>query len=112
MLLFWSPYTYNLVLDWRGPASKPLLRLGDVITTLGMPRRVVFTVDSVLLTYPDRGLRVTSGRSRAGAPWAFLSPDDPVISVSVTRQEPNTIGAIYYQPNFSWGGFGPYQLEE
>lgn len=112
VLLFWSPYTYNFVLDWRVGASRPLLHFGDVIVALGRPRRLVFTVNSVVLTYPDRGLRVTVERSRASAPWAFLSPADPVVSISVTRQEPNTMGAIYYQPNFPWRGFGAYQLEE
>jgi hypothetical protein len=108
--MYWTPYTYNLVFD-RTPAL-PALRLGDVIAALGSPRRVIFAANTLVLSYPERHLRVSVVRSRGGQPWEFLSPDDVAFALDVLAEEPDTIGAIYYLPNFAWHGFGAYQLEE
>lgn len=111
-LLYWTPDTYSLTRDWRDVSNPALLPLGHVVAALGMPEQVIFLSDQVVLTYPTRGLRVSARRALAPVEWAVLSPDDPVIGLSVSRMglEQNTIGAIIYQPHAPWHGFGVYRV--
>ncbi len=110
VMMYWFPYMYSFV--FASSPTGPALHMGDVIAALGPPRRVIFAAGSLVLSYPERHLRVSVARHWGGQPWEFLSPDDPVITFDVVVEEPDTMGAIYYVPNFAWHGFGPYQLEE
>lgn len=111
-LLYWTPYTYSLTRDWRDVSNPALLSVGHVVAAVGVPEQVIFLPDQVVLTYPARGLHVSIRRAPTPVEWVILSPDDPVIGLSVTRMalEQSTIGAITYQPHAPWRGFGVYRV--
>ncbi|HEX3050930.1 MAG TPA: hypothetical protein VHP83_09770 [Aggregatilineaceae bacterium] len=112
MVLLWASHSYSLVhSDWQLDSSPPLLHVGEMMAQLGKPSGVVRLADTVVLLYRPRNLTVFVEPREMGADWFDLSPDAPVVGMSVA----NRFVAGYTQDQYAarahpWRGFRLYRF--
>lgn len=101
--LYWNPASYSLTSDHK------LMRLGDVVGTLGAPARIMVLEDHVVVEYPARRLYLLVVPTDRNINHVLLSPRDQVDSLTVFQADADQETITFYYPfTQDWKGFGAY----
>ncbi len=96
--------------DWRSEAA--MMRLGDLIVSLGTPHTVQLSNYQVWLTYGGQRISLTVYPSKSnGIDRVRLSPRDFVVQMVIWNPDyPAETGTVYYPLPQQWQGFTLYKF--